>query len=92
MMHNKHAIDMADIIGKPYGSFFRLLDSKTGKLEQITDHRELVKDFFLKIDDQDGEETKAGYKAQKTDENQRVPIEQFEVRGDNRNITDDTMG
>ena len=58
----------------------------------------MVKDFFLKLhgdEDEDAEEDKEEgepRKAQKTEEGQRITtdIQNYKVKGDNRNLTDDT--
>jgi tRNA (adenine-N(1)-)-methyltransferase non-catalytic subunit len=59
-----------------------------------------VKDFFLKIDPAEEDDAElasadgepATRKAQKTEDGQRITtdIQNYEVKGDNRNITDDT--
>ena len=43
-------IDMGLLIGKEYGQFFEVRDSKSGNLKQITDVHELTAQFLEDVD------------------------------------------
>ena len=68
-------------------------------MTEITDQRKLVKDFFLfhnEKEDEDEEAEMQPHKAQKVDGMDRVPeskceVQDFVVKGDNRNIVDDSQ-
>ena len=94
-LHFKHTIDVRQLIGKPYGSFFQIIDDQEGTLVEITDQKQLVQDFFLKPAEDsgsDGEDVEPKTKVQKTTDSSFVPIstETYVVKGDNRFIVDDT--
>lgn len=47
------------MIGKKYNSIFLITDPKTGAIEEITDSKQLVKDYFLvdnEISDEENQE------------------------------------
>jgi hypothetical protein len=46
----KVKVDLASIIGRPYGSIFKVKDNNTGELDQVTDMSEMVEDFILLAD------------------------------------------
>ena len=53
--HYKNCIDVNQLIGKKHNSFYQIQDSKIGTLKEITDQKELVKEFFLDITAQNGD-------------------------------------
>lgn len=58
---NKCAIDLNQVIGQPYGTAFEVVDRHTGKLEVITDPREILTKTFLEevaVDEDDVAEGK----------------------------------
>jgi hypothetical protein len=101
-LHFKCTIDCDELIGKEYNTFWQVIDSRAGTIQQITDQKSLVKDFFLKddpVDDNSAEsegdqEDQGPNKAQKTEDQSEVPAiipaDRFQVKGDNRNITDNS--
>lgn len=58
---NKCAIDLSQVIGKPFNTCFEVMDRHTGRLEVITDPRLILTKSFLeefKVDDDDVAEGK----------------------------------
>lgn len=52
--HYKSIILTDNLIGKKYNSIFLITDPKVGSIEEITDSKQLVKDYFL-VDNEDSE-------------------------------------
>lgn len=106
VQHYKNNIDMSSIIGKNFNQFFQIVDNKAGTLIEVNDHAQLVKEFFLTIDggneDEDDDDQEDGEdlevtKHRRLDNMNQVPDSHlikinndFEVKGDNRMIFDDT--
>ena len=41
-------IDCNSLIGQDYHTYWQIIETKEGRVKQITDQKELVKEFFLK--------------------------------------------